>query len=134
MEKMLTKNDILTAISNMSVLELVELIEEAEKKFKVSSLSFADTINKESSTAVDTTIQSSDKKEQIEFKLFLKDIGLDKIKVIKVVRSITKLGLKESKELVESSVPILVKDKLSKEEANDYKKEFESVGAVAVLE
>lgn len=132
MEKIITKEEILNAISKMSVIDLVDFIEIVEKKFNISAGSF----NTSALTSSNTTEVSKEDEpviEKYEFKIILKDFGPDKIKIIKIVRGLTKLGLKESKDLVEN-VPALIKDKLTKDEADSLKKELELAGAVVLLE
>ncbi len=130
MEKVLSKEDILNAISKMSVMDLVEFISAAEKKFNVSNV-LTDTVALKHDEDLKKVELSNI--EKFEFKIMLKDYGVDKIKVIKIVRGITKLGLKESKDLVES-IPVMIKDKLQKDEAENLKKELELAGATVVLE
>lgn len=114
---------ILNAISKMTVMELVDFIAEAEKRFNVSSVAVQPVKH------VDVTENViKEQHEKTEFKVVLENFGSDKIKVIKVVRSLTKLGLKEAKDLVESA-PVVIKDNLSKEEMSSIKKELEEAGA-----
>ena len=131
MEKILSKEEIVNAISKMSVMDLVDFIEMVEKKFNISSTNVAS--NNLLVKPLDISKKEELKVEQTDFKVVLKDFGLDKIKVIKIVRSVTKLGLKESKDLVEN-LPALVRDKLEKVEADNLKKELELAGATVILE
>lgn len=114
---------ILNAISKMTVMELVDFITEAEKRFNVSASA---TQMVKQVDVVESVVK--EQPEKTEFKVILENFGSDKIKVIKVVRSLTKLGLKEAKDLVES-VPVVIKDNLSKEEMSVIKKELEEAGA-----
>ncbi|CAL4317998.1 50S ribosomal protein L7/L12 [Buchnera aphidicola (Eriosoma lanigerum)] len=115
---LLTKEQIIDAISNMSVMNVVELVSAMEKKFGVSAnLS----INSQ-------TTQNTEKEEKTEFNIFLKSIGRNKVSVIKAVRSATNLGLKEAKDLVESA-PVMIKENLNKEDADLLKKTLEATGA-----
>ena len=115
-----TKNDILEAISNMSVMEVVELIEAMEEKFNVSAAAAV-------SVAVAGPAAAA-AEEQTEFDVILKGFGENKVGVIKVVRTITGLGLKEAKDLVEGA-PSTVKEAVSKADAADIKKQLEEAGA-----
>ncbi len=119
-------NEILSAIEKMTVLELSELVKALEEKFEVSAqaVSLSSPVTGGSITAQGGTPVE----EQTEFDVQLKSTGEKKIQVIKVVRSITSLGLQESKELVDKA-PSMVKEKISKEEAEDIKKKLEEAGA-----
>ncbi|URJ23288.1 50S ribosomal protein L7/L12 [Blochmannia endosymbiont of Camponotus sp. C-003] len=116
----LTKEEILDAISNMSVMDIVRLTSMMEEKFGVSATSLA-TVTPDTSSA--TIVE-----EQTEFNVFLTAIGSNKIPVIKTVRSITGLGLKEAKELVESA-PVILKESINKDDAETLKKTLETIGA-----
>lgn len=115
----LTKEEILDAISNMSVMDIVRLTSMMEEKFGVSATSLATVTPDTSATIVE---------EQTEFNVFLTAIGSNKIPVIKTVRSITGLGLKEAKELVESA-PVILKESINKDDAETLKKTLETIGA-----
>ncbi len=115
-----SKNEILDTISNMSVMEVVELIEAMEEKFNVSAAAAA--------VAVAAPAAAAAVEEQTEFNVMLTGFGENKVNVIKVIRSITGLGLKEAKDLVEGS-PSVVKEGVSKDEAANIKKELEEAGA-----
>ncbi|XRX42590.1 MAG: 50S ribosomal protein L7/L12 [Buchnera aphidicola (Eriosoma harunire)] len=114
----LTKEQIIEAISDMSVMNVVELVKEMEKKFGVS----ADLVINSSPN------QNNDQEEKTEFNVFLKNIGKNKVSVIKAVRSTTSLGLKEAKDLVESA-PIMIKENVNKDDANNLKQILETAGA-----
>ena len=121
----LSKDDILEAIGNMSVLELAELIDAFKSKFNVTIAAApvggaAPAAGAAAAAAVE---------EQTEFAVTLKDAGAKKIQVIKVVREITSLGLKEAKDLVDGA-PQTVKAGVSKEEAAQMKAKLEEQGAV----
>ncbi|URJ25033.1 50S ribosomal protein L7/L12 [Candidatus Blochmannia ocreatus (nom. nud.)] len=116
----LTKEQILDAISDMSVMDVVQLTSMIEKKFGITS-----TKPLESTT---TEVVQKIVEEQTEFNVFLTAIGNNKIPVIKTVRSITGLGLKESKELVESA-PVMLKESINKNDAESIKKTLETIGA-----
>ena len=125
-----SREEILEAISKMSVMDLVELISEMEEKFDVSASAPA------AVAAVATTgngAESSDKEEeQTEFDLILKSYGDNKIAVIKVVRAITGLGLKDAKDMVEKA-PSTIKEAISKKEVEEMTKQLEDSGAVVEL-
>ncbi len=114
-----TKEDVLEFISNMSVLELSELVKEFEEKFGVSAQATVVAGGGAAAEAVE---------EQTEFDVVLTDAGAKKINAIKVVRAITGLGLKEAKAAVED-VPTTLKEGISKDEAEDIKKQIEEAGA-----
>jgi large subunit ribosomal protein L7/L12 len=114
----ITKEQILEAVSEMSVMSVVELISAMEEKFGVSA-----DISKHSNNTHENSVE-----EKTEFDIFLKVIGPNKVSVIKTVRSATGLGLKEAKDLVESA-PIVLKENISKEDAESLKKTLEDVGA-----
>ncbi|MBV1882801.1 MAG: 50S ribosomal protein L7/L12 [Pseudomonadales bacterium] len=120
----LTKEEILDAVAEMSVMDLVELISAIEEKFGVSA----------AAAVVAAPAGGGDAggaaEEQTEFNAVLTSFGDNKVAVIKVVRAITGLGLKEAKGLVESA-PVAVKEAVSKDEAEDVKKQLEEAGAQA---
>ncbi len=118
-----TKEDVIEFISNMSVLELSELVKEFEEKFGVSAQATVVAGGGEAVEAVE---------EQTEFNVVLTDAGAKKINAIKVVRAITGLGLKEAKTAVEE-VPSVLKEGVSKDEAEAFKKQIEEAGAVCEL-
>lgn len=117
-----TKEEILDAIASMSVMEVVELIEAMEEKFGVTAAA---------AVAAAPAAGGGDAaaaEEQTEFDVVLTSFGEKKVGVIKAVRAITGLGLKEAKEAVES-VPNTLKEGVSKDEAEDIKKQLEEAGA-----
>lgn len=121
----ISKDDVIEFISNMTVLELSELVEELEKKFGVSA---AAPIALSAATALEKD-EKVEEAEKTEFDVVLTGIGDKKIQVIKVVRSVTNLGLKEAKELVDGA-PNKVKEGVSKEDAENVKKQLEEAGAI----
>ena len=125
-----SREELLDAISKMSVMDLVELISEMEEKFDVSASAPA------APAAVATTgngAEASDKEEeQTEFDLILKSFGDNKIAVIKAVRAITGLGLKDAKDIVEGA-PATIKEAISKKEVEEMTKQLEDSGAVVEL-
>lgn len=125
----MTKEEILSAIENMSVLELSELVKALEEKFGVSA---AVPVAVAAVPAAAGAAAPAEVEEKTEFDVILKDAGAQKIQVIKVVRSLTDLGLKEAKEAVEGA-PTPIKTGVSKEDAEDAKKKLEEVGAVVEI-
>lgn len=120
----LSKDDILNAIAEMSVMEVVELIEAMEEKFGVSAAA-AVAAAPAAAAGADAGAAAA---EQSEFDVILTSAGDKKVNVIKAVRAITGLGLKEAKDMVDSA-PSTVKEGASKEEAEDIKKQLEEAGA-----
>ncbi len=120
-----SKDDILEAISAMSVMDVVELIEAMEEKFGVSAAAAV-------AAAPAAAAAGEAAAEQSEFDVVLTSFGDKKVGVIKAVRGITGLGLKEAKELVESA-PAPIKEGVEKAEAEDVKKQLEEAGASVEL-
>jgi len=116
------KEDVIKYIESMSVLELAELVKELEEKFGVSAAAPVAVAAAPAGGAAPAAA------EKTEFNVVLKDAGAEKIKVIKEVRAITGLGLKEAKDLVEGA-PKTLKEGVSKEEADKIKAQVESAGA-----
>ncbi len=119
-----TKEDVIDFIANMSVLELSELIKEFEEKFGVSAAAPVAVAAAGAVAGGDAPAAA----EKTEFDVILADVGGEKIKVIKEVRGVTGLGLKEAKALVEGG-PAPLKEGVSKEEAEEIKGKLEGVGA-----
>ena len=119
----MTKEQIIEAIKAMTVLELNELVKACEEEFGVSAAA---------PVAVAGAAAAPVEEEKDEFDVVLEAVGSEKIKVIKVVREITGLGLKEAKDLVDGA-PKTVKEAASKAEANEIKEKLEGVGATVVL-
>ncbi len=124
----MTREDLIKAIEEMSVLELSELVKELEEKFGVSAAAPAMMMAAPAAGAAAPAAEE----EKTEFDVVLKENGANKIAVIKVVREITGLGLKEAKELVDGA-PKTVKEGVSKDEAEEMKKKIEEAGAVVEL-
>ncbi|WP_457576757.1 50S ribosomal protein L7/L12 [Desulfomarina sp.] len=122
-----TKEDVIDFIANMSVLELSELIKEFEEKFGVSAAAPVAVAAVGAAAGGDAPAE-----EKTEFDVILAGIGDQKIKVIKEVRAITGLGLKEAKALVESA-PAPLKEGTTKEEAEEIKTKIEGVGATVEI-
>ncbi|CAE6716283.1 50S ribosomal protein L7/L12 [Candidatus Nitrotoga fabula] len=119
-----SKDDILEAIAQMTVLELSALIKEMEEKFGVSAAAVA--------VAAPTAAASPAAAEQTEFTVVLSSAGASKVNVIKVVRAITGLGLKEAKDLVDGA-PKTVKEGISKADADSIAKQLIEAGATAEI-
>ena len=122
----MTNEEILEAISNMSVLELSELVKAIEDKFGVSAAAPV------AVAAAPAAGAAAAAEEKTEFDVELTEAGANKVKVIKVVREITGLGLKEAKEVVDGA-PKVVKEGASKEEAEEIQKKLEAEGAKVTL-
>ncbi|ALD02551.1 MAG: 50S ribosomal protein L7/L12 [Acinetobacter sp.] len=118
----LTNEEILNAVSEKTVLELVELISAFEEKFNVSAAAVAVAAGPAAAAA----------EEQTEFNVELTSFGANKVAVIKAVREVTGLGLKEAKDLVEGA-PQVLKEGISKEEAEELKKKLETTGATVTV-
>jgi len=118
----LNKDEILDAIASMTVMEVVDLIKAMEEKFGVTAAAAV------AVAAPAAAGEAAVAEEQTEFTVILKDSGEKKVNVIKVVRSLTNLGLKEAKDLVDGA-PATVKEGVSKAEAEDVKKQLEEAGA-----
>lgn len=125
----MTKEEIIQAISEMSVLELSELVKELEEKFGVSAA--APAMMMPAAGAPAAAVAPAEE-EKTEFDVVLVEHGANKISVIKVVREITGLGLKEAKEMVDGA-PKTVKEGAAKEEAEEIKKKLEEAGAKVEL-
>jgi large subunit ribosomal protein L7/L12 len=123
----LSKDDILNAIAEMSVMDIVELIEAMEEKFGVTAAAAV-----AAAPAAAGGDAGAAAEEQTEFDVILTAIGEKKVNVIKVVRAITGLGLKEAKGLVDGA-PSPIKEGVSKDEAEDVKKQLEEAGGSAEL-
>lgn len=119
-----SKEDILEAISNMSVMDVVELVKSMEDKFGVSAAAVA--------VAAPAGAAAVVEEEKTEFNVVLAKAGDNKINVIKVVRELTGLGLKEAKDLVEAA-PKAVKEGIAKDQAAEMKKKLEEAGATVEI-
>ena len=122
----MNKAEILDAIAGMTVLELSEMIKEMEEKFGVSAAAAAVAV------AAPAAAGGAAAEEQTEFTVMLTEIGANKVSVIKAVRELTGLGLKEAKDLVDAA-PKPVKEGVSKAEGEESKKKLEEAGAKAEL-
>ena len=122
----LSNEDILSAIADMSVMDVVELVSAMEEKFGVSAAAVA------AAPVAAAADAGAEVEEKTEFNVMLTSFGDKKVAVIKAVRTITGLGLKEAKDLVESA-PAAVKEGASKAEADDIQKQLEEAGASVEL-
>jgi len=119
----ITKEQVVDYLSNLPVIQIAELVKELEDKWGVSAAPVA-----VAGAGGGGAAPAAQEEEKTEFDVILADAGASKIQVIKAVREITSLGLKEAKELVES-VPKAIREAVSKEEAEDVKKKLEAAGA-----
>ena len=123
----ISKDDVIEFISNMTVLELSELVKELEEKFGVSAAAPVAV-----AAAAPEQPAQAEEAEKTEFDVLLTGVGDKKIQVIKVVRAVTNLGLKEAKELVDN-VPNKVKEGIAKEDAENIKTQLEEAGATVEI-
>ncbi len=126
---MTTKEEIMDAIKELSVLELSDLVKALEDEFGVSA---AAPVQMATVQGVAGTAEAAAEEEQTEFDVSIQEIGPQKIQVIKAVRELTTLGLKEAKELVESA-PVAIKEAINKDEAENIKAKLEGAGAVVTV-
>jgi large subunit ribosomal protein L7/L12 len=124
-----TKEDILNAISNMTVMEIVDLVKMMEDKFGVTA---ATSVAVAAVAGGGAAAAAPAAEEQTEFTVSMTSFGANKVSVIKVIREITGLGLKEAKDLVEG-VPSIVKESIPKADADAIKKKLEEAGAAAEI-
>jgi large subunit ribosomal protein L7/L12 len=124
-------DDVIEALSSMTVLELSQLVKALEEKFGVSAA--APMVAVGAVPGAVAAAAAPEEEEKTEFDVVLKDFGAQKIQVIKAVRELTALGLRESKDLVEG-VPSSVKHGVSKEEADEAKAKLEAAGAVVEIQ
>jgi len=122
----ISKNDILEAVANMSVMDVVDLVKLMEEKFGVSAAAAVAVAGPAAGGEVAAA------EEKTEFKVVMTDFGANKINVIKAIREITGLGLKEAKDMTEG-VPATVKEGINKADADKFKKLLEDAGAKVEL-
>ena len=125
----ITREDVIKFIESMTVLELAEFVKELEDKFGVTA---AAPVAAVAAMPAAGGAPAAAAEEKTTFDVVLKDVGAQKIQVIKVVRALTDLGLKEAKDVVEG-VPKAIKEGVNKEEAEDAKKKLEEAGAVVEI-
>jgi large subunit ribosomal protein L7/L12 len=123
----ITRDDVVTFIENMTVLELSQFIKDLQERFGVSAA-----MPMAMPQGGGTSATEAPQEEKTEFDVILSSAGDKKIQVIKVVRAITGLGLKEAKDLVDGA-PKAVKEKISREEAEELKKQLEEVGGAVEI-
>ncbi len=123
----MTKDEIVEAIKGMNVVELSDIVKALEEEFGISAAAPV-AVAAAPAAGGDPAEGAAAAEEQSEFEVSLKDIGPNKINVIKAVREVTSLGLREAKELVESA-PTAIKEGIAKEEANEIKGKLEEAGA-----
>jgi len=126
----ITKEDFFEHLDSLTVLELSEYIKEFEERYDISAAAAPVAMAMPGAAAQG---EAKAEEEKTEFNVILKEIGDKKINVIKTVREVTSLGLREAKEVVDNA-PKAVKEGISKEEAEEIKKKFEEVGAVIELQ
>ena len=124
----MTKDDILDAIKQMNVVELADMVKTLEDEFGISAA--AQVAIAAAPTAV--AVAEAPAEEQTEFEVTLREIGPNKINVIKAVREVTSLGLREAKELVESA-PTAIKEAIPRDEADDIRGKLEEAGAAVEI-
>lgn len=122
--KTMTKDELIAAIKNMTVLELSELVKALEAEFGVSAAAPVAV----AAAPAEAAAPAAEEEEKTEFTVTLKEVGANKINVIKTVREVTGLGLKESKDLVEAA-PTAVKEAVTKDEAATMREKLEAAGA-----
>lgn len=130
--KALSKEELIAAIKQMTVLELAQLVKALEAEFGVSAAAPAAVAAAAPGAAAPAAAEAAPAEEKTEFTVILKEVGPNKINVIKAVRELTTLGLKDAKDLVEAA-PKPVKEGINKEEAQAAKKKLEEAGAVVEL-
>ncbi len=124
---MATKEELIESIKSLSVLELSELVKALEEEFGVSAAAPVAV-----AVAPVAGAEAPAEEEQYEFNVTIQDVGANKINVIKVIRELTTLGLREAKDLVESA-PVVVRESISKEDAEETKKRLEASGATIAI-
>ncbi len=128
--KELTKEEIIAAIKDMTVMDLADLVKTLESEFGISAAPVV--VGATSATSAAPAAEAPPEEEKTEFSVVLKSIGEKKIEVIKAVREVTTLGLKQAKDLVEAA-PQVVKEGISKDESNTIKQKLEAAGAVVAI-
>jgi large subunit ribosomal protein L7/L12 len=127
----MTKDEVLEAIKQMTVVDLADLVKSLETEFGISAA--APVAIAAAPAAAPAAAAAPPEDEQTEFNVVLQDVGANKINVIKAVREMTTLGLREAKELVESA-PVNVKEAIARDEANKAKSDLEEAGATVLVQ
>ena len=125
---MATKEELLEVIKGMSVLELSDLVKSLEEEFGITAAAPVAAVAVAGAGGAAAEVAAEEVEEQSEFEVTIQEIGANKINVIKAVREVTSLGLREAKELVESA-PARVKEAVAKDEADGIKAKLEEAGA-----
>ena len=125
----MTKDELIEAIKGMNVLELADVVKALEQEFGITAAAPVAVAAGPAAGGTQESAADASEEEQIEFEVTIKEVGPNKINVIKAVREVTSLGLREAKELVESA-PARVKEAIAKDEAADIKEKLEGAGAV----
>ena len=128
----MSKDEILEAIKQMNVIELADMVKALEEEFGISAAAPVAVAAAPAAGGADADGGGAAAEEQSEFEVNLKEIGPNKISVIKAVREVTSLGLREAKELVESA-PAAIKEGIAREEANEIKGKLEEAGAAVEI-
>ncbi len=128
----MSKEEIIAAIKEMNVVELADVVKALEDEFGISAAAPVAVAAAPTAGGGDAGAAPAGNSDQAEFEVSLKDIGPNKINVIKAVREVTALGLREAKELVESA-PAAIKEGVAKEEADDIKSKLEEAGAAVEI-
>jgi large subunit ribosomal protein L7/L12 len=128
----MTKDEVLEAIKQMTVVDLADLVKSLETEFGISAAAPV-AVAAAAPAAAPAAAAAPPEDEQTEFNVVLQDVGANKINVIKAVREMTTLGLREAKELVESA-PVNVKEAIARDEANKAKSDLEEAGATVLVQ
>jgi large subunit ribosomal protein L7/L12 len=128
----MTKDEVLEAIKQMTVVDLADLVKSLETEFGISAAAPV-AVAAAAPAAAPAAAAAPPEDEQTEFNVLLQDVGANKINVIKAVREMTTLGLREAKELVESA-PVNVKEAIARDEANKAKSDLEEAGATVLVQ
>jgi len=128
--KLMTKEEIIAAVKSMTVIDLADLVKALESEFGVSAAPIA--VAATAAAAPSQPAEAAPEEEKTEFSITLKSIGEKKIEVIKAMREVTDLGLKQAKDFVEAA-PQMVKEGISKEEVTAIKQKLEAAGAVVEI-
>ena len=129
----MNKDELLQAIKGMSVLDLAELVKALEEEFGVSAAAPVAVAAAPAGGGAVAATPAVEAEEQTEFQVVIKEVGSNKINVIKAVREVTSLGLREAKELVDGA-PATVKESITKDEATTMQKKLEEAGATVAVE
>ena len=129
----MTKDEVLEAIKQMTVVDLADLVKSLETEFGISAAAPVAIAAAPAAGSAAAAFAAPPEDEQTEFNVVLQDVGANKINVIKAVREMTTLGLREAKELVESA-PVNVREAIARDEANKAKSDLEEAGATVLVQ